>query len=140
MAKVKRRGLGSVVSCDPAGGSTFAAVGMSKTIEPPKRNRAKIDRTTLDDDLATNEPGIEEHSEFKFMQLWDPDETSDEILDTLFDSKAEAAWEIEYPHGVTDVFDGWVSDLEPDTIEIAGMLARGVTVQRTSDITRNAAA
>ncbi len=139
MAKAKRKGLGSVVSCDPAGGTSYAAVGMTREITPPPRHRAKIDGTVLDDDLATNVGGIEEHSEFRFLQLWDPDETSDEIMDTLFGSEAEAAWEIEYSSGVTDTFDGWVSDISPETIELAGLLAREVIVQRTSDITRAAA-
>ncbi len=136
MAKSKRKGLGSTVSCDPAGGTTFAAVGMTREITPPPRHRAKIDGTHLGDDLATNEPGVEEHSEFRFLQLWDPDETGDEVMDTLFDSQAVAAWQVEYPHGVTDTFSGWVSDISPETIEVAGLLAREVIVQRTSDITR----
>lgn len=140
MAKTKRKGLGSKVYCDPADGTTFAACGMTKEIEPPKRARALIEGTVLTDTLATNEPGIEEASEFKFMQLWDPDETGDEVMDTLFDSGDTAAWKIEYASGVTDTFSGWVSHIEPQTIEIAGLLARGVTVQRNTDITRTAAA
>lgn len=139
MAKTKRKALGSIVSLDPAGGSTFAAVGMTKSISPPKRARAKIEKTVLSDTLATLEPGIEEASEFEFMQLWDPNETSDELIDTLFGSGAIAAWKVAYSSGVTDVFSGWVSDLDPETLEIGGMTARGVKVQRTSAITRAAA-
>lgn len=140
MTQTKRRGLGSKVYCDPAGGTTYVAQGLTRSLRPPPRTRAKIDRTALEDALATNEPGIEEHSEFAFMQLWDPNDSNHEIMDTLFGSKAEAAWKVEYSSGVTDEFDGWVSDVSPETIEIAGMIGREVKVQRTSAITRSAAA
>jgi hypothetical protein len=138
MAKKKRKGLGATVEVDidGAGAGAYSAVGMTRNIMPPGRTRAKIDGTVLTDVLSTNESGIEEHSEFKFLQLWDPNETEDEKIDTLFGNGNVADWKVTYPNTVTDVFSGWVSEIAPETIEIAGLLGREVTVQRTTAITR----
>lgn len=131
MAK-KLLGLGTVVK------ATDTAVTLLTNITPPPRSRALIDGTALEDDLATNELGIEEHSEFTFTQFWEPGDTQHETIDADFDSKATKTYKIEYTNSpqVTDSFSGKVSRIAPQPIEINGLVQREVTIQRLTAITR----
>lgn len=139
----KLLGLGTVVSVDENdGGSGFTTCTLVLSCTPPNRKRARIDGTSLSDTLATYEGGIEEHSEFSFTQFWEPEDTQHASLDTLFASASLTAgkvlWNIVYvaSPGTTDSFEGWISDLEPQTITASGLVQRNVTIQRTSAITR----
>ena len=95
MAKQKWGGKSSTVECDIDGLETsWQLYGFTESLTPPPRTRAKVDATNLDEDMANIEPGIEEDSEFTFVQVWDPGDTSDETIDTLFASAFKANWRI----------------------------------------------
>lgn len=135
----KQIGLGTLIKVDEDdSGSVFTTCTIVMDVTPAARKRARINKTSLDDTLATFAAGIEEHSEFTFMQYWHPTDTQHASIDTLFGSKAEVIWQIVYPFStpITDQFDGWVSDLEPQQINVDGMIMRRVTIQRTTAITR----
>lgn len=135
----KQIGLGTLVKVDEDdSGSTFTTCTVVMEVTPPARTRAKIDVTSLDDTLATNAAGIEEHSEFKFKQYWHPTDTQHASIDTLFGAKTAVIWNIVYPFAsaITDSFEGWVSGMEPEAISPSGMITRTVTIQRTTAITR----
>jgi hypothetical protein len=140
----KLLGLGTVVGVDENdGGSVFTTITLITDFTPPGRKRARIDGTTLTDTLSTYEGGIEEHSEFSFRQFWEPEDTQHASIDTLFGLGSATAgkvlWNITYTSaapGTIDSFEGWVSDLEPQTIVKDGIVSRVVTVQRTGAITR----
>lgn len=135
----KQIGLGTIVKVDEDDtGSTFTTCTVVMEVTPPKRSREKVDVTSLDDTLATYAPGIETHSEFKFKQFWHPTDTQHTSIDTLFGSKAQVIWNIVYPFAspITDQFEGWVSDIEPETITTNGTISRTVTIQRCTAITR----
>jgi hypothetical protein len=125
-------GLGTVVKV------ADAAITLLLSATPPKRSRVLIDGTALADTLATNELGIESHSEFVFTQFWEPNDTMHQSIDTLFENKTEAVFKTEYTNGVSDSFSGKVSELAPQQIESGGLIQRQVTIQRTTAITRSA--
>ena len=141
----KLLGLGTVVGVDENdGGSGFTTCTLLLNCTPPSRKRERIDGTSLSDTLATYEGGIEQHSEFTFTQFWEPEDTQHVSIDTLFASGSLPAgkvlWNITYTSaapGTVDQFEGWVSDLEPQTITVNGLVQRNVTIQRTSAITRS---
>lgn len=128
----KLLGLGTVTKVDGA------KITLVTNITPPARSRTLIDQTALDEELATNALGIEEHSEFTFNQFWIPGDSQHQSMDTLFNSKALAEFKIEYTNApaVVDTFSGKVSRLAPQAIERGGMLMREVTIQRYTNIAR----
>lgn len=135
----KQIGLGTIVKVDEDdSGSTFTTCTIIMEVTPPARTRAKIDITAMEDTLATNAAGIEEHSEFKFKQFWHPTDTQHASIDTLFGNKNQVIWNIVYPFStpITDQFEGWVSGMEPETITTSGTITRMVTIQRMTAITR----
>ena len=141
MGANKYAGAGSTVECDIDGlGTTWTLFGYTESITPPPRTRQKVDATNLDEDMVNLEPGIEEDSEFVFVQVWEPGDTNDEQIDTLFDSKFKPQWRITYPTDPTtpeqDTFSGWVSGIAPDTIDVGTRIGRTVTVTRTGPIVR----
>ena len=140
MAASKQLALGSLVKVDHNDDTVFTTVGLTRTITPPGRARVNVDGTVLADTLKTYEPGVEDFSEFQFMQLWHPnDSTNHELIDTLFANKTKVDWQVVYgaTPTATDTFEGYVSNLAPETLEIDGVIARAVTVQRTGAITRS---
>ena len=137
----KNLGLGTIVKVDENDdGLTHTTVTVVVDVMPPARKRARIDQTSLEDTLATFAAGIEEHSEFKFTQFWDADDTQHKAIDTLFGSKGIVEWQIVFSDTTQWEFEGWVSDLEPESIAVDSMVRRGVTIQRTSAITQTDAA
>lgn len=135
----KQIALGTVVAVDTAGGTTYVTVTLVIDATPPMRKRVRIDQTALSDTLATFAGGIEDHSEFVFNQYWQPGDTQHESIDTSFGtgSATPCHWKLTYPFGTpkNQDFLGWVSDLEPATLQTNGMFMRKVTVQRTGAIT-----
>lgn len=126
----KNLGLGTVAKVDSTG------ITLLTNLTPPARRRALIDGTSLGDDLATNELGIEEHSEFVLSQWWDPGDQDHEAIDTLFDSKESETFTIIYTNGMKDTFTGKVSSIAPQSIELNGLVSREITIQRLSHIAR----
>lgn len=124
----KNLGNGTTTTCNSV------AVTLVVDCTPPARKRVNIDGSVLADTLATYEPGIEDFSEYMFTHLWEPGDTMHEGIDTLFGSKAAVPFTIIYNDtGATvETFTGKVSDLEPQPITKDGLLARKVTVQRTT--------
>lgn len=130
-------GLGSVIAVDAAGGSSYVTIDLCVSGQPPKRERDLVDFTTLDATLQVYEPGIEKHSEYSFEYVWDPDDTNQTALYTLFGSKVKANWKITFTDATpqTWAFLGFVSQVETMPIEYNKPLMRKVTVQRTGAIT-----
>jgi len=138
-------GLGTLVKVDDDdSGSTFTTITLVLNCTPPGRKRERIDGTSLSDTLATYEGGIETHSEFTFTQFWEAEDTNHAIMDTLFAlgsaTTGKVLWTVTYSNtassGTVDQFEGWVSDLDPQTITVNGINQRNVTIQRTGAITR----
>jgi hypothetical protein len=139
MPATKQLALGSLVKVDHNADTVYNTIGLARTITPPGRSRVNVDGTILADTLKTYEPGVEDFSEFQFMQLWHPNDADPEILDTLFANKTKVNWQVLYGSSpvATDTFQGYVSNLAPESMEIDGVIARVVTVQRTGAITRS---
>lgn len=130
-------GLGTLVGVDDNdSGSVYTTVTLITEANPPARKRERIDKTTLTDTLSTYGMGIETHSEFMFTQYWEPGDSVHELAETLFGTKNPILWQVTYVDGTTDVFEGVVSDIEPDPIKKDNFLMRKVTIQRTGAITR----
>jgi hypothetical protein len=134
----KQVALGTVISVDTAGGTSYTTITLAMDATPPSRKWVAIDQTALSDTLATNAPGIEDHSQYMFTQYWHPTDTMHATLDTAAAAKTTCAWKITYPFGtpILDTFSGWISALEPATLQKDGMITRKVTVERTTAITR----
>lgn len=135
----KQLSLGSIVKVDHDDDTNFTTVGLARTITPPARARINVDGTVLADTQKTYEPGVEDFSTFQFFQLWEPGDTNHELIDTLFDNKTKVDWQVLYGATPvqTDQFEGYVSGLAPETLELDGVIARVVTVERTGAITRS---
>ena len=135
----KQLALGSLVKVDHNDDTVFTTVGLTRTITPPGRSRVNVDGTVLADTLQTNEPGIEAFSAFQFLQLWHPGDSNHTMLDTLFDNKTKVDWQVLYGSSPirTMTFEGYVSDLGPEPLEVNGVIARQITVQRTGAITES---
>lgn len=139
MAGALQIGKGTLVKLDPIpAGSTYVAVGCVRELTPPPRERNTAEGTCLIDDLETELPGNETVSEFEFMQFWEPGQTNDEIIDTLFGSGLSGEWEVTYPLStpVVDTFSGWVKMIGPEQIVSNEVMSRTITVSRDSAITR----
>lgn len=130
-------GLGSIISLDPAGATTFVVVDLVINAAPPKRERDLVDFTTLDATLQVYEPGIEKHSSYTIEFVYDPDDTNQTTMYTLFGSKAKANWKVTFTDTTPAVwtFLGFVSEVETMPLEYNKPLMRRVTVQRTGAIT-----
>jgi hypothetical protein len=134
----KKIGLGSAVLLgDGESPEVFTAQGLTRQITPPPRVRAGVDGTVLGDTLETELPGIEEQSMVEFTQLWHPNHANHNLVDALFDSRAESNWRIAYgpaATAITATFPAQVFAIEPDTVEVNGAIARTVRLQRTGAI------
>src|SRR5690349_12267591 len=122
----KLLGLGTVVKVDEDdGGSGFTTVTLVVDCKPPAKRRVKIPAIALADTLATYMGGIEDFSEFEFTHYWDPTDTQHVSSDTLFALGSATAgkvlWNIVYSNNVTESFEGWLSDLEAETIVVDGI-------------------
>lgn len=128
----KLLGLGTALTCNAA------TVTLVVDATPSARKRVNIDGSVLSDTLATYEAGIEDFSEYMFTQLWEPGDSDQEAIETLFNNKTEVAFTIVYSDATTttETFNGIVSDLEPQPIQKDNLLSRKVTVQRTGAISR----
>lgn len=128
----KLLGLGTIMTID--GDTITLAVDGT----PPTKRRVNVDGSTLTDDLATYEPGIEDFSDATFTQYWDPMDTDHLAIDALFDSKAAVTFTIQYTDTgtTTESFSAKVTDLEPETIVKDKLLGRKVTLHRVGSISR----
>lgn len=136
----KYLGLGSVFKVDEDdNGSGHTTITLCIDGTPPARKRVRIPAADLSDTLATDKMGMEDFSEFSFTQFWDPIDTQHASLDTLFGAKTVVEWQIVFTSGETDEFEGFVSALEPQTLQKDNLVMRKVTVQRKGDITRTVA-
>jgi hypothetical protein len=131
----KTIGHGTVVSWDSTGSTTWVAIGLTDSVTPPTRKRARVEGVALADTLETYSPGIEEYSEFTFTHFWEPSDSGHVALVTAFDGKNDANWKVEYPDAATQIFKGFISDLGPEVVESKKTMRQQVTVQRTSAIT-----
>ena len=128
-------GYGTLVTCDPAGGTTYVSVGSLKAISPAERKRKAADGTTLDDSRDVMDPAQEEATPFEFTQFFRPGDTNQIIMDTLYDNKAVASWQVVYPNNgqVTwEEFDGWVQGIGITIGDNSGYSMRKVTVMTTT--------
>lgn len=130
--------LGSVVKFDDNNDTIFDVVGEIRNATPPPRSYARIADDDLGDVLETQQQGIEEASDFEFLQLWEDGDTAHEKIDTAFSTKTNFAWQIVYPYTTprTWEFTGRVMEIAPETLEKGNIIARKVTVHRTSAITK----
>jgi len=134
----KQIALGTVLKTDIALAATFVSMTLVNQITPPPRSREETEGRDLGDTLTVPLQGIEAVSRMEFEQFWQPGDTEHENLDTIFDSKAEADFQIVTPHStpVTDEFTGQVTALTPQELTVQGAYMRRVTITRTSAITR----
>ena len=130
-------GLGVIQQMDSNADNTYETIALVVSGTPPGRARELVDFTTLDATLAVYEPGIEKHSQYSFDFCWDPDDVNQASLYTLFGSKAKVNWKVTYTDSTpaTNVFVGFVSDIEILQVEHNKPLMKRCVVQRTGDIT-----
>ena len=136
MPAVQRLGLSTVLSVDDDdSGSGYTTIQLVTEVTPPGRKRARIEKTTLTDTLATDDMGIELQSDMETTLFWDPNETNNNIFETLFAAKTEVLWKIAFSSSVTAVFNGIIAELAPEAIKKDNHVMRKVTIHRTGAIT-----
>lgn len=123
-------GLGTTLSVDVTGSTSFASVDNVITVTPPGRDREKVESTALADTLESTKEGIEKEAKMEFTMFLDPDDTVHTGVYTLFGSKVSANWKITMTDATpsTRTFLGTVTNIEDETIEKAKCVIRKVTV------------
>ncbi len=134
----KQISLGTILKTDDDSNGSFDTMTLVRSITPPPRQRELIDGLVLSDTFDVPLPGIEQSSQMVFEQLWHPNDSEHEKMDTLFASKASFDVQIVTPHTtpVTDEMTVKCVGLEPAALETGGVYARTVTLQRQGAITR----
>jgi len=139
MAKNRYIGKGALVKVNSNGdGNTYITVGLCTNITPPPQEKAKIDCTAMEDTTAVAEQGQEELSEFEFESLHDPEDTTDDAVDTLYGSGTSVNWQILTKAGAkthTKLFAGRVFAITPTAMDKNGVQKRTVKVVRNGAIT-----
>ena len=128
MTAVQRLGLSTIVK------ATSTAITLVTEATPPGRKRARIEKTTLTDTLATDDMGIELQSDFEFTLFWDPNVTDGVDIDTAFGSKTVLVWSITFTGGAIATFSGPIVELSPEAIKKDNHVMRKVVVHRTTSI------
>lgn len=123
-------GLGTTLSVDVTGSTTWAAVNNITTLTPPGREREMVDSTALADTLESQAEGIEKQQTMEFELFHDPDDTVHTGIYTLFGSKVQANWKITTTDATpaTRIFLGTVTKIDDQAIEKSKLLMRKVTV------------
>jgi hypothetical protein len=132
-------GLGTIVKVDHDADTTYTTIACAKEATPPNQVRVEVDATCFEDTVVQMLPGIEDESEFSFLQVWDPTDTNHLIIDALFTSKTAVNWQVIYPFAtpITEIFAGRVVGLTPETISNDSVISRTVMVRRTGSISRS---
>jgi hypothetical protein len=136
MAKVRYTGKGGLVKV--ASGNSFVAVGLCTNVTPPPMERAVIDVTGMEDTTAVAASGIEQLSSMDFECLHDPEDTTDDLVETLYGSGNTATWQIVTASGAktwTKSFSGVVTSIVPNGFGGNDAVKRKVTVQRAGVVT-----
>ena len=139
MAKVRYTGKGGLVKV--ASGNTYVAVGLCTSVTPPPLEKAVIDVTGMEDTTAVAAQGIEQLSSMTFESLHDPDDTTDDLVDTLYGSGNTVTWQIVMATPTktwTKSFSGIVTAIVPGTFTGNDAVKRTVTVQRAGAVTDTA--
>ena len=119
-ALTKVPGCGTVLELDPAGGSTYAAVGKVSSLTLPSESRAAVNAPELASCIDYPMPGTKTAGEFSITLFFEPGGADEVILRGLMDSKVYAAWKVSFPqfgYILTDpsvAWLGWVSDISYD--------------------------
>lgn len=139
MAKKRTVGRGAKVSVSVLNDTTYIDVGAVTNVTPPPQEKAVIDKTAMEDTVAVGDAGIEQLSEFVFESFHDPSDATDDAIDALYGSNADAGWRIDAKYSSTQVwrkaFTGIVTKIVPTGYDGNGRLTRNVTVVRTGAIT-----
>lgn len=137
MAEQKQAAFGTIIKLDHDANGSFDVQPLVINATPPGRDRELIEGKSLGDTFDVPILGIEQQSQFELEQFWHPGQTEHEKCDTLFESGAQAPWQIVTPHATpkTIEFPGKVVKLGPEQLQQGGTYKRKVTVQRTGAIT-----
>jgi hypothetical protein len=138
MAKKKRLGHKVRVLIDGA------VVGFLKSVTPPELSRSETDVTDISSliteyvDADPPEIGV-----VKLTIAWDPADTGDDAIDTVFWSTdpddREVPVVIEYTSALKkDTFNGRILKITPAQIQQKEMMARDLEIRPTSKPTRSA--
>jgi hypothetical protein len=142
MAKTRFIAKGALVKVIASGdGTTMLTVGLCTGATPPAMERALIDLTAMEDTTAIAATGIEQLSEFSFTELHDPEDTSDDAIDTLYGSGDSVKWQLilatKTAVGTTKTwtkdFTGKVFAIVPESVD------GGTGTKRTVKVTRDGA-
>lgn len=128
---------GSVVKVDHDNDTVYTTVGCVQNATPPGRVRAMGDSTCFEDTLEQMEVGIEEASEFAFTVIWEPGESTWNMLDALFTAKTTRNWQFVTVHATprTQTFSGVVKQLSPAQADSKTVYTAQCVVQRKGAIT-----
>jgi len=139
----KTIGNGILLKYDEDGNATaHTTIGEIINVTPPTISREDIDITTTDSTFDETIASIPNYGEMSFDQVWDPNDTNHELIETGFDNAVAARlyqWQIVYPvvaAAVTDTFTGYVKSIGPQSIGPKDSIKRTVIVKLTSAITR----
>ncbi len=136
MAKVKRLGTGITLMINAA------KVGFVKSLTPPPKTRAKVDVTDTESLFMDYLDGdIPDLGTVKITCGWDPADTGDAAIDTIFDDVDSAdrqkTFVIIYPkHLKQDTFTARILSITPAATKHDGEVTRDIEAVVTSAIAR----
>ena len=117
---------------------TYAFVGALIDVTPPPQERATVELTALEDDVACAHPGVEQVSEFVFNEHWDMLHATSALLDGYYNTGELVHFRIAPANGTNRrhiTFTGRVRALTPGTASGTGGYGRQVTALRNSTLT-----
>jgi hypothetical protein len=131
----KYLGLGTVLAVDKDDDNGYDTLSLILNASPPTREREEVDDTTLEDSLQTYSAGIEKHSKYSVKLKWDSGDAVHAALLTLFANKTKTNFKITFTSSAVWIFEGWIQQLNVQSIEHNKHYEADMVVNRTTAIT-----
>ena len=129
-------GFGTSISYSTDGGTTFTTLGcVYDAIKPYDTSVEDIDTTCHDSPNHTRTfiPGLIDEGSAEFSVRREPGSTQDSALRALLRQTLD--WQIEYPNGATDAFEGYISKLGSEVPMGDGTIAQNISIKISGPVT-----
>lgn len=123
-------------------GVSYTTLAQVLSIDPPGGTVAEVETTHLNSTAKSFRPSlIPEVGEVAFRIEYDPNDAGHQELAELAAAPATKFWKITYPDGedtpANDVFQGFLTEFDPDGMEVETNMEADVTIRVTGPVTRN---
>lgn len=127
---------GTILQVDHDSNGSFTAIGQLADLNGPQGDVDAVDVTTHDSPSARREfkPGLVDEGTVDFELVWDPADSTHQILSTLRGARTVCPWRIVWVNGTTTSFSGFVTTMSP-VAPVDDKLACSFTIRTTGVVT-----